>query len=1193
MSLGCNKILSATELERYRVRLERTLPVKGKKEFAPSGSWVERKLLEAARDERHALLKEERVERVGILSVAEWDEKMNVAVVTYSVGKHWENFGHQQGQIKCLNPEEALFLLETSNLLLLHNNVGLSVQQGYNTLLGQRTGCTLNCYRVFSHLARQGFRLKRHDGPLFVLTDYERRIGLQSYLYPSKRSTVSTQEQHNDQNGDSTNAEFHENTIRQITMSFEGNDVEIDTNHIKKQHADILSESHVKTETIIPQVSEEKSTGDDVICNIVKNEDSELQTARGFGFYTNNTVSDSTGVSPGVSETNFKTEKQQLSSPNSKGDFSESHQRIKNSSEVFISKKSGNGRLVEDNIHNIKHEQSTVDFSHVAVNNEENHHENNVVICDIEMKVENDLQEDVVKPRERISSGSTSTERPSKDIIKKETIHTERNCDISEDRMDSPSIIESVEEVHEVDKHLNTREPQITQESHELIKKEDVKISHEVCLISDSSVSGFSDIIVDLEEQEQNKNYGKTCQPPLVNLVNYHENKLSSFQRKMRTPQEVVIVDELPVSPRPKKNLRQPCTSNNSLKCEVDITDINSKKDSIALRTLNRKTAEGQKSFVKNSLKCEIDITDVSSAEESIAVCPDITSNKEGNDDILCVDHKHKSKRKRRISQRKSSVKSEKSYVVDVETDTLMHSDDKLVPRKVAKREKQKEMGEIIVVDDIDTQCENDEAVVLKDDDLELELTRFYEEITLIDLTGEDSRTKTRTEILDMFPNFAGVKIATVRVPPSDLLPENVTPSQEEYQIDLQNLLSDRPDWIVRRRPHRGRDAHQRFRPRRGYFRRQQYRGSPHHHMADERHYTDPQVISEEFSHNVRMDYDGQSVSRNYSNPYNHPAQENMPFAVIDTSGDFSHVRRFEHQQRFFQARSNKPWYENTWNTGPQSDAFMQHSDSPSASPQHYELMNVDNRFSGHRHNQQRWNRRYHRNPTNRRNPSGRSKFRSFHHPAQHRHTSRTANFQEETTEYNWQNLRNVSENAESWSDFKKLLGGKNCEEPSVESKLETSVKAEDGDDEVEEEEQEEEQVESLDEEAEEEEVEWKPLLQPSDCTDIGSILQKLNIFKEIPCDTVPSAHSDTKLKINYDIYLPTTKFKKSSPCLPDYRLCIIGCEEEVPSAGQISFLLKDLKDDVPLLFAVVVPDSVAFYHFVNISLPVDDSCPI
>jgi len=55
---------SAQELVQLRVKVDRTLPTKGMKEFQPCNSWLEKKQIQTALDERKNLLEEERVERL-------------------------------------------------------------------------------------------------------------------------------------------------------------------------------------------------------------------------------------------------------------------------------------------------------------------------------------------------------------------------------------------------------------------------------------------------------------------------------------------------------------------------------------------------------------------------------------------------------------------------------------------------------------------------------------------------------------------------------------------------------------------------------------------------------------------------------------------------------------------------------------------------------------------------------------------------------------------------------------------------------------------------------------------------------------------------------------------------------------------------------------------------------------------------
>lgn len=50
--------------------------------------------------------------------------------------------------------------------------------------------------------------------------------------------------------------------------------------------------------------------------------------------------------------------------------------------------------------------------------------------------------------------------------------------------------------------------------------------------------------------------------------------------------------------------------------------------------------------------------------------------------------------------------------------------------------------------------------------------------------------------------------------------------------------------------------------------------------------------------------------------------------------------------------------------------------------------------------------------------------------------------------------------------------------------------------------------------------------------------------------------------------------------------------EDPMPEPKDIIALLQDFQDDVPLLFAVVLPDTVTFLQFGSVRLPAETVCP-
>uniref|UniRef100_A0A1B6DNI2 Uncharacterized protein n=1 Tax=Clastoptera arizonana TaxID=38151 RepID=A0A1B6DNI2_9HEMI len=110
-----------------------------------------------------------------------------------------------------------------------------------------------------------------------------------------------------------------------------------------------------------------------------------------------------------------------------------------------------------------------------------------------------------------------------------------------------------------------------------------------------------------------------------------------------------------------------------------------------------------------------------------------------------------------------------------------------------------------------------------------------------------------------------------------------------------------------------------------------------------------------------------------------------------------------------------------------------------------------------------------------------------------------------------------------------------------------------------------------------------QPLLKPHHCQTVDSILTKLQIFSS----TTHKPLIDDKLKIMYDMYLPTATFRKTSPGLPAYRIVVMKSSSPVPSPGQILDLKSRFKDDIPVLIAIVMSDSVSYFFLTPISLPV------
>ncbi|XP_036445999.1 tRNA-splicing endonuclease subunit Sen54 isoform X2 [Colossoma macropomum] len=142
-----NELLSPSELLHARSRNHK-IPVKGQKDFLPTGSEQQRGRLQKSLDEHWTLVAEERVERLGNLVNAEWI------------------------------PEEKLVKLQSpaGSVQVFYQDLPLSIQEGYEQFLSPET-VTLHQYQVFGHLKRLGYVVNRFD-PSIVPSLYERQLNL-------------------------------------------------------------------------------------------------------------------------------------------------------------------------------------------------------------------------------------------------------------------------------------------------------------------------------------------------------------------------------------------------------------------------------------------------------------------------------------------------------------------------------------------------------------------------------------------------------------------------------------------------------------------------------------------------------------------------------------------------------------------------------------------------------------------------------------------------------------------------------------------------------------------------------------------------------------------------------------------------------------------------------------------------------
>ncbi|XP_071132011.1 tRNA-splicing endonuclease subunit Sen54-like [Mytilus edulis] len=120
----------------------------------------------------------------------------------------------------------------------------------------------------------------------------------------------------------------------------------------------------------------------------------------------------------------------------------------------------------------------------------------------------------------------------------------------------------------------------------------------------------------------------------------------------------------------------------------------------------------------------------------------------------------------------------------------------------------------------------------------------------------------------------------------------------------------------------------------------------------------------------------------------------------------------------------------------------------------------------------------------------------------------------------------------------------------------------------------------------------WKgevtPLVKPC-YSSLDSVIEKLQVVKNSSFMSQifrSSSLKDLQHKVIYDVYLPDSKFKKSSPGLPHHRLCVLRHCEPLPDLQTITNLHHYYTDGIPLQWAVVDHGDIAFYGFTDIQIP-------
>jgi hypothetical protein len=119
-----------------------------------------------------------------------------------------------------------------------------------------------------------------------------------------------------------------------------------------------------------------------------------------------------------------------------------------------------------------------------------------------------------------------------------------------------------------------------------------------------------------------------------------------------------------------------------------------------------------------------------------------------------------------------------------------------------------------------------------------------------------------------------------------------------------------------------------------------------------------------------------------------------------------------------------------------------------------------------------------------------------------------------------------------------------------------------------------------------------KPLVQPSDATSTGKVLNRLQVVHSanVTSEHVRlSALQGANIKLAFDVFLPSPSYKKTQPGRPKFHVVVAKVMDAVPDLLTLANLLQQASA-ITLLVAVVDNGDITFYSLKGIELSTDIS---
>ncbi|KAJ1527266.1 hypothetical protein ONE63_008789 [Megalurothrips usitatus] len=1203
MPSGPAKILSGNSLLQIHINAGKSLPKDGPKDFAPSNSWMEKKQIQSALDERKELLEEERVEKWGFLATAVWNDNKKVAEVTRRTGKHFQTLGFEKDGALYLYPEEALYLLETNSLELSFGGVPVSIQQGYSLLLGPNSGCKLIEYRAYSHLLRQGYRLLRFSNHK-LHTKYERMIRLDQHV-PVKRRRAAP--------ACVNQSQLHSNNlknpggVKSEALCLEGTEQDSVENCIKQEFRG-NRKYHNDDPTSIEAIGYDVETYEDSALDHSEQNSHPLKKE--------NTVSQEQAAEKKRDEVRDE----QLCQESAFSEDLEDNNKDEITSKQLFCENLGNKSIAHSNKEETTNELCP-NFGTEVVGDVNRGDSVGGQVCQSNSGTGPIKSPSSSKDRNVLSEVSSGlcqgkVDSHEKSIVPENGHDSMEICDVETDQTgqlqkNSESNLLSTIGEDNCSPHVEGAQTKAYGIAESLLSLGNVLVG------KDTNNSGCGSKAEDLSV---------TLQSEIIKILGDHIESDVSKEALIAVASSAAttILSHMSGKQDGKTDTNQKIFDRNVADEAFDDNSCHDSEENSVVSPIQEGTSRNESLGEPSTSSLNSDFSATEKNENFVA------NNDVKTSELLSLKQhtaSEKSSLKRPASSneecepiltkraRSGNVSDSEIEILDASPEArhveLVNLSDESSVESVIHSKADNDSIEVIDVNDSSTSSECNES-----DDSSSESS----DSVIVECEGKSPAhwESDRKNILDTIPNMYRLTEISLVPPSSDLLPPNVQPQRNRYIISRKKLLEDREE-AIHRLPSIQRHevmVHEENResntsqygdwapPRRQYIRHMEQQPQPTYDFDSPD--CQPQQV---WQPNGQMNPIAavQAIAQlvlpmlGLSQAPFQGDQMWMPsntWFPSQSNWGPSQGPRF-HQQNFRGSNWQRPYrprpygYRPRYNHRSRGRNYSHYSNSNQrgtsaesvALPRNNEIVPFQSTSHGRSgdhvggagQNQPRcwmqqhvpWRRGKGRQPY--KGPRRRSRYYSHLHKHLKEENCEVLSIKSDETSFSSEPNNGSSVKAESYfSDEDNSSEAEDVKDFSLNDNSNSSLH---------------EGTQSTDESCNSP-LEVKPLLSPSDCTNFENVFRTIRIIKEVDTETLMSTVGNKLLKPQFDLFSPNKPFKKGNPPLPDFHLCIMDFKEPVPGPQEIKALVTALDDKVSVMFAIVSPDSISFIELPDVSLP-------